>query len=132
MDYAGRYEDLQEAFGEDVLALWEHYQTNGASENREVRDEAVAQEEKAEEARRQQEAQKPQETPETSESEGRTERVEHTDDDGWDILEYDSAGRFLRNTTYKADGSVDGWMEYEYDSDGNRINSTYHKGTEEV
>ena len=133
VDYAERYEDLQEAFGEDVLALWQHYQTYGVSESREARDENIVLAEKAaEEAKRQQEIQQrpqapseqepqepseepsekePQEPSEEqpeqpSESGTYTERVDHSDDDGWDINEYDSEGRLIKETTVRPLGCM--------------------------
>ena len=153
VDYAERYEDLQEAFGEDVLALWQHYQTYGVSESREARDENIVLAEKAaEEAKRQQEIQQrpqapseqepqepseepsekePQEPSEEqpeqpSESGTYTERVDHSDDDGWDINEYDSEGRLIKETTYDGIGKAQRWSVWEYSNNGKTHTLQYY------
>lgn len=114
--YADLYKDLKAAYGYDVLALWMHYHTAGAEENREARSEEIVQEEiKAErEAAKKVEAeaaQKPQETPKPG---AHTEKVEYSNG-GWRIDEYNEAGQRIKNTSCNEDGSVSSWTEYEYD-----------------
>ena len=116
----------------------------GATENREARDEQVVVAEKeaakaAEEARKEQENQKPEEpsapgesekpeepsTPQDpSESQARTERKEHSYDNGWDIVEYDASGKMVKRTIYNEDGSVEYWYIYEYDVEGRLTKQT--------
>lgn len=125
MDYAARYADLEEAFGDDVLALWNHYQTYGRTENRDARDEEVVIAERAarEAAKAAEKAAGGQEKePDSKPSTGpkdRTERVEHSNGSGWDIIEYDSNGKKIKETCYNADGAVNNTFIYEYGSNGN-------------